>query len=90
MFKKYYQYIIMATSELSILSINAITNKLFSEVIEKFLSQDKFAVQLQIKVNGVFRSINKIQVVTLNEKEELKIIFAQAVHHLYSHFCLYL
>ena len=47
----------MSTTELSTQSINAIVNKLYTDSIDKFLSSEMFAVQLQIKVNGLFRSI---------------------------------
>ena len=43
-------------------------------------------MQLQLKVNGTFRSIIKILVVTKKEKEELKSVLNDSIHQLYFHY----
>jgi hypothetical protein len=74
MFKKNTQYISLLTNELSEQAVSAIVNKLYSDIINKSLSSQMFAVQLQLKVNNTFRSISKIQVVNITHREELILI----------------
>lgn len=73
-------------TELSDQSVDAIVNKLYDEAISSSIDGTKFAIQLQLKINGTFRSISKVKVVTKNGKEELKSVWQDAINQLYSHY----
>ncbi len=45
-----------------------------------------YAVQLQLKVNNVFRSISRIQVVDNNHQEELNSVLTQSVQLMCAHY----
>jgi hypothetical protein len=73
MFKKDTYYLSMPIQEISSASVYLLVDKLYDEVIRN--SSDLHAIQLQIKVNDVFRSFSKVQVVNSSTREEVKIIF---------------
>ena len=79
-------YITLPVNEIAPTAVHVIVDKLYAEAIDTSLSKDLFAVQLQLKVNGVFRSISKTQVVDNTTKAELKEVLSQGVRQLYSHY----